>query len=73
MTENSQHPETKPAPSVPFDKWIQRFYRLGVALLAIFVLISALVFVGRAANAKMRVAIGPSTFQKYYPEESRQW
>jgi len=52
MTENTQ-PESKTTSAVPFDRWLQRFYRLGVSLLAIFVLISALVFVGRAAIYKI--------------------
>ena len=53
MTESTSQPKPEAAPKVPFDKWLQRFYRLGVALLAIFVLISALVFVGRAAIYKI--------------------
>ena len=52
MTENTR-PESQTASPLPFDRWLQRFYRLGVALLAIFVLISALVFVGRAAIYKI--------------------
>ena len=53
MTENTQPPDSKTTAAIPFDKWLQRFYRLGVSLLAIFILISALVFVGRAAIYKI--------------------
>ena len=53
MTENTTQQDSKPTSAVPLDRWIQRFYRFGVALLAIFVLISALVFVGRAAIYKI--------------------
>lgn len=53
MTEHTTQSEPQSRSTLSFDKWIQRLYRMGVVLLATFVLISALVFTGRAAIYKI--------------------